>query len=251
MPGIMFERFGKVKYDDRITSVYMGKYVALSKEFQVPENMVFKDFVKKILLPKIGKLIAHITTFGMLSSTKLNDVHNKELFFNKWLDENQHLKGKISFAEFNEVQQIQLKSVIQELRVLLLFAGLSVLMLGSWDGDDDPDYKRYLLTRKLASLLFKTQQELAFNYSPVSFSAMIKSPLPVLGLVSDAYKTIANTFDEVFDLAFGEERLIGGQKKDKLGPMSQTVKWAPGLGGFLRFIDFFNSDTQYINNNSQ
>jgi len=245
MPGILFERFGKVRYDNRIDSIYMGKYTALFKEFSNPDKLIVKDFITKILLPKVGNLIADITTFGMLSKRRLNDKYNKELAFEKWLDENPHQKGKISFADFNEVQQKQLKSVIQELRVLLLFAALLILLLGG--DDDDRFYKRYLLTRKLVALLLKTQQELSFTYSPVAFAGMIKSPLPMLSLVTDLQKTLKNTGDEVLDVIFGEERFIGGESNDKTPILSQTSKWVPGGQGFLRFLDVFSNDTQYLN----
>ena len=245
MPGILFERFGKVKFDDRIDSMYMGKYTALGKEFQNPDKLVFKEFFKKIFLPKIGKLVADLATFGMLSKSRLNDVHNKQLAFERWLDLNPHHKGKVTFEDFNEVQQKQLKSVIQELRVLLVLAGLIVLMGMDWDDDGEKDYNKYLLTRKLASLLFKTQQELSFVYSPVSFASMVKSPIPMIGLVNDAWKTIGNTIDEILDIPFGEERLIGGQDKDNKPILSESIKWIPGFGGVIRFLDVLSTDVQY------
>jgi len=245
MPGILFERFGKVKFDDRIDSMYMGKYTALGKEFQNPDKLVFKEFFTKILLPKLGKLTLDLATFGMLSKSRLNDVHNKQLAFQKWLDLNPHHKGKVSFEDFNEVQQKQLKSVIQELRVLLVLAGLIVLMGIDWDDDGEKDYNKYLLTRKLASLLFKTQQELSFVYSPVSFASMVKSPVPMIGLVNDAWKTIGNTIDELLDIPFGEERIIGGQDKDNKPILSESIKWMPGFGGVIRFLDLLSNDVQY------
>ena len=247
MPGIFFERFGKIKYDHNIQTIYMGKYTALSKEFTNPDKLALNTYFKGILFPRIAKLILDVTTFGLMSKSRLNDKVNKEMIFEQWLDNNPHYKGKISFEEFNEVQQKQLKSIIQELRVLLVFAGLIVLMGIDWDDDGEKDYKKYFLTRKLASLIFKTQQELAFVYSPVAFASMVKSPLPMLGLVNDAWKTMMNAFDELLDAPFGEERLIGGQTKDNQNLFYNTIKWAPGAGGVTRFIDLFNDDIQYLN----
>lgn len=245
MPGIMFERFGKVKFDNRIDSVYMGKYIALGKEFSNPDKLAFTIFFKKILLPKLGNLAADVATLGLLKSRRLNDRFNKQLAFNKWLDENPHYKGKVTFEEFNEVQQKQLKSIIQELRVLLLLAGLILLMGMDWDDDGEKDYKKYLLTRKLASAIFKTQQEMSFVFDPTSFASMVKTPLPMIGLVNDVYKTLANTVDEILDIPFGEERLIGGTTNDKQPLLFNTHKWMPGLGGLIRFLDVFNDDVSY------
>lgn len=247
MPGILFERFGKVKFDNRIDSIYMGKYIALREEFSNPDKLAFSTFMQKILLPKLGKLVVDISTFGLMSKHRLNDKLNKEYTFNKWLEEYPQYKGKVTFEEFNEVQQKQLRSVIQELRTLLVFAGLMVLMGIDWDDDGEKDYKKYFLTRKIASLIFKTQQELAFTYSPVAFTQMVKSPLPMTGLVTDAYNTLKNTLDEGGDILFGEQRLIGGQTVDKTPILSQSIKWAPGFGGITRFLDIFNDDVTYEN----
>jgi len=245
MPGIIFERFGKVKYDSRIDSLYMGKYIALSKEFQNPDKLVFTTFFKQILLPRFGKLLADITTFGLLSKNRLNDKLNKELYFEKWLDENPHYRGKVTFEDFNEIQQKQLKSIIQELRVLLVIAGLILLVGFDYDDDGEKDYKKYLLTRKLASLLFKVEQELSFVYSPVAFSTLIKNPVPTIGLVNDGYKLLKNTIDEGLDPFFGEERLIGGETKDKKPILSESIKLVPGSAGIIRFFDFLSNDVQY------
>lgn len=245
MPGMFFERFGKIKYDNRIQTIYMGKYTALRKEFTNPDKLTAQAFFKGILLPRMAKLILDLSTFGLMSKSRLNDKFNKELIFERWLDENPHLKDKVTFEEFNEVQQKQLKSVIQELRVLLVLAGLIVMLGLDWDDDGEEDYKQYLLTRKLASAIFKTQQELSFVYNINAFNSMVKNPLPMLGLITDATKTLTNTIDEILDIPFGEERIIGGQERDKQPIMYNTIKWFPGLGGMTRFFDIFNDDIAY------
>jgi hypothetical protein len=247
MPGLFFERFGKVKFDNRIDSLYMGKFTALAKEFGGIDQMAMSEFMTKIVLPKMGKLIVDIATLGLFKSSRLNDKYNKELYFEKWLDENPHHRGKVSFEDFNEIQQKQLKSVIQELRVILLFAGLLMLMAGDWDDDGERDYNKYLMTRKIASLLFKTRQEIYFMYRPDQFASMIKNPIPSLGLLTDAFKTISATGSETYDLLSGKDAFLGwgNEKSDKTPRGYQLTKWLPGLGGALRFFDFFNSDVAY------
>ena len=245
VPGIMFERFGKVKYDPRIDSIYMGKYVALGQELKNPDKLAVKEYFRQIVFPKFGQFTKHLLLFG--KAGKLNNKADKQLAFAKWLEMNPHYKNKVTFEEFDDVQQKQLRSMMQELRVILLFATL-ILMLGfDWDDDGDKDYKQYLLARKLMSVLYKTKQEMAFVYNPVDFANLIKNPIPTIGLVSDAWKTISNTGDEILDVLFGEERLIGGETDDKQPVFYQSGKWVPGFAGFTRLIDLFNSDTQYQN----
>lgn len=177
MPGILFERFGKIKYDRRLDSLYMGKYIALKQEFGEfkTADLIRKEFLTKILLPKIWSFIKQLAFFG-----KMNDVHTKQMLFEQWLEENPHYQNKVTYAEFEDIQQKQLKSLILELRILLAFAGLMMLLGGDWDEDGKKDYKKYLLTRKLAALIFKTNQEMSFVFNPMDFTAMIKSPLPTL-----------------------------------------------------------------------
>ena len=98
------------------------------------------------------------------------------------------------------------------------------------------------------SVLYKTKQEMSFVYNPVDFANLIKNPIPTIGLVSDVWKTIANTGDEILDVLFGEERLIGGTENDKQPIFYNSIKFVPGLGGFSRFLDFWNTDVQYENN---
>lgn len=247
MPAIFFERFGKVKYDRGIDSIYMGKFTALAKEFGGADQMVLSEFMTKILLPKLFKLILDIGTLGAFSNLRLNDKYNKQLYFEKWLDENPHYRGKVTFEDFNEIQQKQLKSVIQELRVLILFAALIMLMGGDWDDDGERDYKKYFASRKLASLLFKINQEISFVYRADQFAVMIKNPIPCLGLLTDAFKTITATGSETWDVILGKDSLIGwgNEKGDKTPRFYESSKWVPGFGGALRFVDFFNDDVQY------
>ena len=110
----------------------------------------------------------------------MNDVHTKQLLFEQWIEENPQYRDKVTFEEFNDIQQRQLKTLMIELRILLAFAGIMMLMAGDWDDDGQADYKKYLLTRKLAATIFKTNQEMSFVFNPIDFTSMIKSPLPML-----------------------------------------------------------------------
>ncbi len=239
MPGILFERFGKVRYDQRIDSVYMGRYVALGKEIGEwkMSDLIRKEFLTKVLFPKIGQLLKHLAFFS-----PANDIHMKRMMFEQWLEENEHYRDKVTFEDFNDIQQRQLKSVMVELRIILSFAGIMMLLGGDWDDDGKADYRKYLLTRKLAAIIFKTNQEMSFVFNPIDFTNMIKTPLPMIGLVTDSWKLIKNTFDELFDPIFGEERLIGGTEKDKTQAGYYGHTFIPG-GKILDFFDLWKDDS--------
>lgn len=239
MPGILFERFGKLKFDQRIQSLYMGKYVSLSAELGEwkVSDLVRKAFLTKVLIPKLGDLLKHLAFFG-----KVNDSYSKQMLFESWLEENPTYRGKIEYSEFLDIQTRQLKSVIVELRILLAFAGLMMLMAGDWNDDGRADYREYLLTRKLAAIIFKTNQEMGFVFNPIDFTNLIKSPLPMISLVTDLWKLLKNTTDETLDIPFGEDRLIGGTKDDKTGIGYYSHTFIPA-GKLLDFFDLWKEDS--------
>lgn len=240
MPAIMKERFGKLKYNNEILAVEMGKYTALSKEFSNVEGYAAKDFVKKIVFPKLKQFLTHLLTFGKI---KMNDKARKLEYFENWLEDNPQYKGIISFEEFIDIQQRQLRSLMVELRILLAFAGIIVLLGFDWDDDGEKDYKQLWATRKLAAVIFKTNQELTFTYNPVEFAKMIANPIPMISLVTDAVKTLNNTVDETFDVIIGEERLLGGSDSDKTGLLHYSHQWIPGARGISKLFDIFNQDS--------
>lgn len=239
LPGIIRERAGKLKYNDNLDSIEIGKYVAFSKEFTNVNGVAGKIWLKEIVMPKLLKFAADVATFGVFKSNlRLNDLDRKRLAFERWLDENPHYIGKINFEEFVDVQQRQLKSMMQELRVLLVFSALMAMLGGDWDDDGQADYKEYALTRKIAAVLFKTNQEMSFVYNPVDFAKMIANPIPMLGLVTDAWKTIKNTLDETRDVVIGEN-----SERDKTGLLYYGHQWIPGAKGISTFLDIFDKDS--------
>lgn len=239
MPGIMFERWGKVKFDPRIDSLYMGKFTALYQEFKSPESMMRATWFKEIFLPKLWALTKQLATFGYYKKT---DVYQKQMLFAEWLDNHPQYKDKVTFEDFYIIQQQQLKSAMREMRVLIAFSLIIALLAGDWDDDGQRDYRKYLLTRKLIALLNKMNQEMAFVYNPNDLASMVKTPLPMMGLVTDTTHAIANTVDELLDVPFGEERLIGGQIKDKTQIGYYSHKLVPG-GNVLDLFDIWKQDT--------
>ncbi len=262
MPAVMFERFGKVKYKDTSDTLYMGRYTAIAQEFGNTKYNSFgsvletKFFLQKILLPKIGQLIGHLLSLhsigGKFKPYTMKDDGTVYAMYEKFLAENPHYQGKVSYEEFRDIQQKQLKAVIIELRILLTFAALTMLAMGDWDDDGEKNYRKFWLTRKAVSTLLKTKQELFFMFNPVDFANLTKNPIPVVGLVIDAQKTLSNTFDELFDLVLDGSVVVGdlelaGKKDsaDKKDILAYGHTWIPGMQGLVRFLDIFSDDTQY------
>ncbi len=114
-------------------------------------------------------------------------------------------------------------------------------------GDGEKFYKTNILTRKLAAIIFKTNQELSFVYNPIDFTNLIKNPVPMLGLVTDSFKTIKNGMSEIYDTGSGKDAIIGlgKEESDKTPRLYYTSKMIPGVSGIVRLLDIFNDDVQY------
>jgi len=263
MPGVMTERFGKVKYDKRVDTVYMGRFTAIMQEFGTQkinsqnENLQLGLFVRDIVLPKLGQLAMQVASFhtigGYFKGFKMKDDGTARLMYENWLARNPQYDGKVSYKEFRSVQEKQLKASIIELRIILGFLLLATLAMGDWDDDGEKDYKKYFLTKKLVSVILKVKQEISFFVNPTEFINLTKNPIPMIGLLQDGVKTINNTFDELYDvtqgnITLGEKTLITGEKDsdDRKNIGSYAHAWIPGVGGLFQFFNVLSDDVQYL-----
>jgi hypothetical protein len=236
MPAIIRERFGKVKYNRALQVVEMGKYIALGQEFSNTDKLATTVFIQSVLIPKLGKFILHLATFGKLGT--VYDRARKLKAFNDWLQDNPHYKNKITYEEWLNVQEKQVKSMMIELRILLTIAAIIMMLNNDWDDDGEKDFHKYWLSRKIAALLSKTQQEISFTYNPEEFAKMIKNPIPMIGLATDSIKALKNTFDESTDAVLGEN-----SESDKTPFFYYGHKLIPGAQGLTKFWDIFHQDS--------
>ena len=94
-------------------------------------------------------------------------------------------------------------------------------------------------------------------FNPIEFANLTKNPLPMIGLLTDAIKTIDNTADELFDvlirhnITLGKNiELLGEETEvDNKNILSYTHTWIPGMQGMVRFFDVLSEDVQYLNTN--
>lgn len=238
MPGLLKERFSGLRYNSNIQSVDIGRYVAASYEFKNVEQYAAVDLITRIYLPKLGEFAKRLLLF---SSGSFNDKARKFEAFNQWLEENPQFEDKISFEEFLDLQQKQVQAMVVELRIIGIFIMIMMCLGGDWDDDGKADYKDYFALKVAMAILTKTNQELTFVYNPTEFAGMIKNPIPMIGLVTSAQKTLGNTFDETRDLMFGEN-----SKQDKTPIGRETTKWIPGLYGISKLFGWFDNEPEAL-----
>lgn len=245
MPGVLKERFGKTKYNDALMLVQMGRLTALNQELYNEDQLGILEYMKSIVLPKMGELAKHLVWYnGSKNNSRI------KLAYENWLNNSPQYRGVVSFEEFLDAQQKQMKALILELRIILTFAML-VAMLGSdWDDDGKKFYQEMWATRKLVAVFSKVQQEISFAYNPTEFANMVKSPLPMAGVLVDATKIISNTYDEGLDLIFGEKTSLPfhkAQKKDNTPIAFYSSKLIPGFSQVSRLLDVFGKEADPLN----
>jgi len=235
MPGLLFERLGKAKYNDALQLVEMGRFTAFGQELHNEDQLGAVEFVKSIVLPKIIELGKHIVWYnGSKTSPRIR------LAYEAWLERNPQYKGKVSYDEFLAAQKAQMKALIIELRILLTLATMIALLGADFDEDGKKFYQEMWLTRKIAAIMAKTNSEISFTYNPEEFAKMIKNPIPMAGVLVDAAKIISNGYDESIDLVLGEKfpaPFHKAQSQDKTGFAHYTLKVVPGVSQLEKFTE--------------
>jgi len=244
MPEVVRERFGKLRYDERIQAVRQGRFGAYFSGYKPTSEELINGFhlgyyMRAIVVPQIFKTAVDLATFGLASGvSKINEVRARshyEAWKSKMEKHNPTLANEISFEEYVEAKQHQIKAFISELRIIMIAFGV-FSMLGADDDHGDPRYMSMYLTRTMYKMFRKANSELTFMWNPSEFARLIKNPIPMSKLLIDLGKTITNTMDESRDFIFGEN-----SNQDKANWMYYTFQWGYGGSQIARLIELFPS----------
>lgn len=202
MPQMMTERFGDMSYDVDTDTWNYGK----TRQFA-------KHIFNKQALPLIKELLLG---FGTNTIDKAKERYREYVIR---LQEEGKIEGKEDFmteAQFIDMYLGNLRSMMKELMFLLGFASLLFWAVG---GDDDDKTGGRMF---LAKALRKYYNEFAFYYTPNEFMSMIKSPVPMMGLLGDAESLITDTIGQgVGFLSDDYDRM------DKNHPLKYLAKLLP------------------------
>jgi hypothetical protein len=202
MPQMMTERFGDMSYDVDTETWNYGK-----------TRLFAKHIFNKGALPLIKELLLG---FGTNTIEKAKERYREYVIR---LQEEGKIEGKEDFmteAQFIDMYLGNLRSMMKELMFLLGFASLLFWAVG---GDDDDKTGGRMF---LAKALRKYYNEFAFYYTPSEFMSMIKSPVPMMGLLGDAESLITDTIGQgVGFLSDDSDRM------DKNHPLKYLYKLLP------------------------
>jgi hypothetical protein len=256
MPGIVRERFGALIFDDKIQAAKWGRYRAAFKEFgldgtDLENGFQLQQYMTKIFAPNLGKLILDIATFGLaprlgLVGEKYVDSNGKERrvrtniararrMYASYIAENPHLKDTMTFENYLEVKEGQMRAALVELRTVLSFM-IAIHIMGTSAGDDKKQapYMANWASRFMFKNLTKAQSELTFMMSPAQLTQLIANPIPLTSMLTKALKTLTNGFDETRDLLFGENSV-----NDNTPMGYYLLQWSYGGSQVARLIELY------------
>jgi hypothetical protein len=246
MPALIQEYTGKLRWDDTTQAMRWGRFMAYLSDFQPGVNYTSEElesgkymytYLSKVLAPNLSKLILDITTFGLaprLGMSRINQIRAQREFL-KWQVKNPGFKDKVTFDDFLEIKEGQMKAMLVQLRIIIGFMALAMFLGGKGD-DGKPRYMNNFISRDLYKIFAKGGSELTFMWNPAEFIRIIRNPLPVTGLLTQLQHTVTNGFDETRDLFYKENR-----KGDPTPAGYYMMQWMPGAPQMMRFLEVYKN----------
>jgi len=250
MPGVLTERFGKLQYDDVLDSMEGGRYRILWSEMtnvEMEENaktaMYFLRATGSALF-KFSKLLLTNNKLSQMAGIEYqidDKLLHSEFEALKVLNNDPHM----TLADFRKLKESQLRAVVAELEVLLIFSSMLFALGADWDDDGKPLYKDMYLLHIAYKTLNRVKTEISFAYNPSEYSKLVTSPIPLSSLAVNAFKLISNTADEMGDVLFGEENKrfpipFGGNRQGKNDPADKlhyTMSFIPAVYQMRKLLD--------------
>jgi len=258
MPGLVSERFKTRKYNYILDSLEEGRYIGFVRGASFGREMVEND-------RKFASIVTHtlkrgfdgITHLAFLKKFTTNPAERARLKkkgkwsdkqeatyqrrvkaltreFEQWKDNStdSRIKALTDPNEFLKMRQRSVRRTLMEIRALLMMYA-AIMAMGFIGDDDDKFQNRSFFNRKLYAMLNRTAMELGFTLNPMELATMLKGSVPLVGLFTDAMKTVANGFDET-----GEALGIFRNSPHDRSPFGYYgTKWIPGAHQLGRFFE--------------
>ena len=252
MPAIIQERVGPIKYDERLQSLRQGRYSAYigtfkKTNYEIQNDMTLAAYFTKVAIPNISKLALDIATFGLSTKFGLDRVNRDraERHYIMWKQKIEttqpRLAAKVTFEEFLDMKQRQITAMVNEVRLIIIFATILMYLGGDDPETGKPRYMENRATRLFAKILGKADSELGLITNVGQFADILKNPLPISKLLIDLQSTMRNTFDEARDTLveenasndptpvgyYSSQWLIGGTQMARLFELYKTYEKSP------------------------
>ena len=255
LPGLAFERFGKLRYDYVMENFDQGTWktfwsnVGPDKAFDnfgrvLDTELALHDYTTAAL-KDIGTVALDIITFGYGPRFKMKEGRAR-LEFEKFIKEQQDNpefqfntkeEKERSFKKFVKMKQGNIRGSLTEMRAVLALLALMLAMGGDWDDDGKKDLHQSWGGRRLSGVVNRIYREVAVFADPREMSGPRASGIPLLSLVQNGLNLVTNSADEMRDAFFGEDSV-----RDRSGVGYYTWKFVPGLHGIVQISEIYPQD---------
>jgi hypothetical protein len=255
LPGLAFERFGRLRYDYVMENFDQGTWKSLwgnigpEKSFDsfgrvLDTELAMHDYTTAAL-KDVAKIALDVVTFGLSDQYKIKEA-NARLEFEKFLKEQQdnpefqfetkEEKDK-AFDKFIKMKRGNIKGALTELRAVLALIALMMAMGGDWDDDGKKDLHQSWTGRKLSSIVNRIYREVAVFADPRELAGPRSSGIPLLSFAQNGLKLLSNSADTMRDTFFGQD-----SNRDRTPAGYYTFKFVPGIHGIVQMAEIYPQD---------
>lgn len=155
------------------------------------------------------------------------------------------LGKKISFQKtgfdtrLSEVDAANMRRNLTEILFLVAITSMALLLKALTAGDDDDESDLKYLCYFYINQLGRIERDIMFYVDPRQFKSVLKDPLPLMGVVTDASDLVTRSFTLVTG---GEDDYQSGYRKDQSKTWVSVKKLVPGASN----LDRLDSMTESI-----
>ena len=213
LPFLTKERLQGFKYNKTKDVITIGKLNALWKSAISEDNKQFLGMMYSIG-QRILTLSADIATFGILKNAKgfktsearLRQMYETFKEGNMDLDIFEDDIESVTYEQFKQYYNGQIRNAVVELRVLLTLVAAVAMLGAAFDDDDDGKAAMSRMNwaeRQTFRMVNRVRRELAFFYGGGTLQMVTQNPLPITGVLVNGGKAIYNFIDESVEAVSG------------------------------------------------
>jgi len=239
MPGIVTERYGKLKYDQILDAPQWGRHRALLSNIgDVEQGVGVARYLTKVTGNTMKTLAWDMWNIKNFST----DPVKAKIEFEKWKIENPNSKMKLE--DFIKIKVKSVQAGLAELRVLTIVTAMLYLLSMGLD-DDDPLYKQNWALRNTYRILNRVKTEIG-AFTPTAMAAdefikLIQGPVALITLFVKAGRALTNTADELQDLLTGDE-VFKSEKNDNTPAGYYSLQLIPGVKQLMKLFEVYDRD---------
>jgi len=246
MPALVQEYVGGLRWDQTTQAMRWGRFKAYFNDYrrdlnftphEIEQGRLFYSYMSKVVLPNVSKLILDLTTFGLaprMGLQRVNEDRARKMFV-RWQREHPGLVNKVTFDDFLEIKEAQIKAMLMQLRFIFGFMALA-MFLGAKGDDGEPRYYENRVTRAFYKIFSKAGSELTFMWNPTEFLRLVRNPWPLTSLLLQVKNVAVNGFDETRDIMFGED---SNQDKAPIG--YYMFQFMYGMPQLMRLTEMYET----------